>query len=66
MQLTSESLIAGYETYATTAELSTISEMDAPAVTPAVLSFIGASTVACGGAVSAIGGSVVSTVAKGC
>lgn len=66
MQMTSESLIAGYETYATPAELAVVTEVDAPAVTPAILSFIGYSSLPCGGAVSAIGGSVVSTVVKGC
>lgn len=66
MQMTTESLISGYQTYSTPADLAAVSEADAPASTPAVLSFVGASSVACGSAVSAIAGSVVSTVAHGC
>lgn len=66
MQMTSESLIAGYETYATPADLAAVAGVDAPAATPAILSFIGYSSLACGGAVSAIIGSAVSTVSRGC
>lgn len=64
---TAESLIAGYRSYAVQApDLSEIVEA-APAATPAILSFIAASTVACGTAISVVGGSVVgTTVNAGC
>ncbi|KZX21359.1 hypothetical protein [Rathayibacter tanaceti] len=64
---TAESLIAGYRSYAVQApDLSGTTEA-APAATPGVLSFIAASTVACGTAISVVGGSVVgTTVNAGC
>lgn len=62
---TAESLVAGYRSYAVAHDLSNIAET-APAATPAVLSFIAYSSIACGSGLSIIGGSAVSTVAAGC
>lgn len=64
--MTSESLISGYETYVTSVDFTAVSTLDAPAATPAILSFVGMSSLACGTAVSAIGGSVAGTITKGC
>jgi hypothetical protein len=62
---TAETLIAGYRSYAGTQDLSTVTET-APAATPAILSFIGMSSLPCGSAISVIGGSAASTIAAGC
>lgn len=60
------SLIAGYRSYASPAELIEVQET-APASTPAILSFIAVSSVACGSAVSVISASGIgTTIAVGC
>lgn len=66
MELTAESLISGYETYANLDNLTKTADITAPASTPAILSVIGLSSEGCGVGVSVIGASIVSTFAKGC
>lgn len=65
---TRRSLIAGYESYVDSDELLTIGEHAAPAVspTPAILSFIGGSSIACGTGASVITGSATGTLVSGC
>ena len=62
-----DALIAGYTAYTDAAEFGATAGGQAPATTPSILSFIAASTVACGAAVSAISAASVGlTVNAGC
>ena len=68
-QFRSAALMSGYGQYTSEQELMTMTLQDAPAITPAtpgILSVIAESSVACGAGVSAVGGSAVGTIAKGC
>lgn len=59
-------LVAGFTNYAAAPELGEVAET-APAATPAILSWIGMSSTACGAAVSAVSsGGVTATVVWGC
>lgn len=63
----SRDLVSGFAAYTTEIELQSAQGAQAPAITPAtppVLSFIAGSTVACGAAISVIGGGA--SVAAGC
>lgn len=60
-----ESLIAGYASYVSTADLAADTPGGAPAVTPAT-PWIIASSLPCGGAVSTIAGSAIGTLVSGC
>lgn len=62
---TAESLIAGYASYVSTADLTADAHGGAPAVTPAT-PWIIASSITCGGAVSTIAGSAIGTLVAGC
>lgn len=66
MEASSQSLIAGYRAYALPSDLAEMSEA-APAATPAILSFIAASSAACGTAASVVSvGGTSFTVTYGC
>ena len=66
MDASTQSLIAGYRAYAAPGDLAEMTEA-APAATPAILSFIAASSVACGTAISVVSvGGTSLTVTYGC
>lgn len=63
---TAASLIAGYRSYAAAPDLAQAAET-APAASPAILSFIAYSSIACGSGLSIVGGSAVATtINAGC
>ncbi|CAD5990932.1 hypothetical protein [Agreia sp. COWG] len=65
-ELSADSLVSGYRTYAQAPDLAEITE-SAPAATPAILSFIAGSSVGCGSAISVVSaGGVGTTIAIGC
>jgi hypothetical protein len=60
-------LISGYTAYTSAEEFGATATGEAPATTPAILSFIGVSSAPCGGLASTVvGGSVAGTVHWGC
>ncbi|MEI3867520.1 hypothetical protein FBY40_0711 [Microbacterium sp. SLBN-154] len=66
MDAATQSLIAGYRSYAGAADLVEMTEA-APAATPGILSFIAASSAACGTATSIVSvGGTSFTVTYGC
>lgn len=66
VQTSAQSLISGYRSYAAAPELADVAQA-APAATPAILSFIALSTVACGAGISVISaGGTGLTIAVGC
>ncbi|GLX05632.1 LxmA leader domain family RiPP [Microbispora sp. NBRC 16548] len=58
-----DELISGYTAYTSAEEVGVSTAADAPATTPTILSFIGASSLACG---ATIGSIVTGTVKIGC